>query len=310
MRRAVGCAMPAAISKRLFDRPGWAAISMHEALINRLRLTSGLVTVHLINLSLGLVSIEAMDALLAIVTPFWNSRPVTLALAASLVTHIALALRALYRRRTLRMPATEAVQLSLGFTIPFLLALHLAKTRLAGEMLGTTAEYRWELLNFLVLDKVAGIQQLILLIVAWCHGCIGINFNLRYRRTYAQWKPALLLGAVLVPLLALLGFFEAGRNIVALAKDPAWFAMVRAASGVQPGFTPWYAKVTGALRWAVLLPLLGVIALCWWRAGSPTSRMPRSAAGVDAARPAGSWSAATRNQSRRRARRKSRCWSG
>ena len=78
---------------------------MNEYWINRARLASGLalfayVSLHLINLALGLVSIEAMDAMLAVVIVFWGNPVVQAVLLTSLLVHFGLALRALWRRRT------------------------------------------------------------------------------------------------------------------------------------------------------------------------------------------------------------------
>ena len=69
------------------------------------------VLTHLLNHSLGLISLEAKqsgrDAFLAL----WRSTPGTVALAASILLHLALALRSIYLRRTFRMPAWEALRL-------------------------------------------------------------------------------------------------------------------------------------------------------------------------------------------------------
>jgi adenylate cyclase len=51
----------------------------------------------------------------------WRNTPMRLALLACFLAHCGLGLRALYRRRHLRMPAIEAVQLALGLLIPVLL---------------------------------------------------------------------------------------------------------------------------------------------------------------------------------------------
>jgi len=60
------------------------------------------------------------------------------------------------------------------------------------------------------------------LVVAWGHAMIGLHFWLRVRPWYARLQPAALVVAVLVPVLSLLGAIEAGRQVIALAADPAW----------------------------------------------------------------------------------------
>ena len=49
-------------------------------------------------------------------------------------------------------------------------------------------------------------RQAVALVVIWAHGCLGLYFWLRYRRWYPRAAPWLLIVAVLLPVLALLGF--------------------------------------------------------------------------------------------------------
>ena len=70
-----------------------------------------------------------------------------------------LGLWALYRRRTLLMPAWEATQLVLGLAIPPLLLPHVVGTRVADALLDTTASYARVLLILWVADPVAGVRQ-------------------------------------------------------------------------------------------------------------------------------------------------------
>ena len=82
-----------------------------------------------------------MDALRRVLAAWWRSLPGTVLLYGSLLTHFALALVSLARRRTLRMPAWEACQLALGLCVLPLLAYHvdrhalrLAAARPRGEL--------------------------------------------------------------------------------------------------------------------------------------------------------------------------------
>ena len=74
-----------------------------------------------------------------------------------------------------------------------------------------------------------GARQAVALVVIWAHGCLGLYFWLRYRNWYAQAAPWLLIVAVLLPVLALLGFAHAGQTVAAMgpptanAIDPALF---------------------------------------------------------------------------------------
>src|SRR3954465_15616287 len=89
----------------------------------RLRLATGLLIArfilgHFLNHSLGVVSIDAMDRVRAVLAAWWRSAPGTVILYGALLTHFALALVSLYRRTTLRMPFWEAAQLVLGLLLP------------------------------------------------------------------------------------------------------------------------------------------------------------------------------------------------
>ena len=100
------------------------------------RIVSGLilfcyVLFHFFNIGMGLFSLEAMewaqDGLEAV-----TSNPLgQLALYGALLTHMGLALYRLARKRTLRMPASEAGQVLLGLLIPLLLMTHIVHTRVA-----------------------------------------------------------------------------------------------------------------------------------------------------------------------------------
>src|ERR1700709_507478 len=62
------------------------------------------------------------------------------------------------------------------------------------------------------------------LIVAWVHACTGIYFWLRMKAFYKHAAPFLLAAAVLIPTLALLGFYQAGREVAAISASPQWQA--------------------------------------------------------------------------------------
>ena len=69
--------------------------------------------------------------------------PGTALLYGSFSVHYGLALWALWRRRTLRIPAAEAVQLVLGFCIPFLLVEHVVSTRVAEQRRHQRIDVMW-----------------------------------------------------------------------------------------------------------------------------------------------------------------------
>lgn len=235
-------------------------------LINKTRLYSGLtlftyVSVHLINHSLGLISVMAMQAMLDRVEKIWESAPGTVVLYGALLVHMALALLALYRRRSLRMPATEAVQLCLGFLIPFLLAQHLASTRLSYSLYDGDDTYRAELLRLYTLNPMHGLMQVVLLIAAWTHGTIGVNYSLNTRRWYPAAKPALFAVAILIPVLALLGFWEGGREVKEMVVDPDVLARMLAHHALSPEAVAHLDLIRDWMRGTVVALILGVLVL-------------------------------------------------
>src|SRR6266850_2341539 len=201
------------------------------AIVIQIRLWSGIVlftylTTHFLNHALGLVSLDAMTAGRDWFVLLWRSWPGTVALYGSFASHNALALWALYRKRTLRMPAWEAVQLTLGLLVPPLLVWHVVGTRLSHELASTQDTYTLVMLNIWQLDPVAGLRQAVVLVVAWVHGCTGMHFWLRLRPWYPRYARMIYSGFLLLPVLALLGFATAGQEVSRLAREPGFVQAV------------------------------------------------------------------------------------
>jgi adenylate cyclase len=197
-------------------------------MIRRLRLLSGLVmlayvTMHLLNHAVGLISLPAMEDVLWYVFRIWTNRPAQALLYGSFLVHYALALSALWQRRTLRLRPAELAQLVLGFAIPLLLVRHVVATRISDSFFHTDVGYYAYLLwLYFVRSPENGYLQMLVLVVAWAHAMIGLHFWLRVRPWYARLQSPALIVAVLVPVLSLLGMIEAGRQVAALAADPGW----------------------------------------------------------------------------------------
>jgi adenylate cyclase len=192
----------------------------------RVRLVSGLVmfayvTMHLANHALGLVSLDAMEAGRVYFLAFWRNPLGSLVLYLALTSHVALAFWALYERRTLRMPFWEAAQLGLGLVIPPLLVSHIVGTRLAWQVYGVEDAYSRVALALWALNPENGRRQILVVVVAWLHVMIGLHAIVKLRAWYPRAAPWLLGVAILVPVLAILGFVSGGRQAAALARDPA-----------------------------------------------------------------------------------------
>src|SRR5436190_7174094 len=199
-------------------------------MIRRLRLATGLVmlsyvTMHLLNHALGLVSLQTMERALGLIYPIWSQYPTQTLLYGAFLVHYALALWALWQRRTLRLRGSELAQLVLGFAIPILLARHVVANRVGDTFFHTdSGYYSFVLWALFVRQPSMGVLQLITLVVAWSHAMIGLYFWLRVRPWFERMRALGLVIAVLVPVLAILGVVEAARHVMALAAEPGWTA--------------------------------------------------------------------------------------
>ncbi|HEV2041845.1 MAG TPA: 2Fe-2S iron-sulfur cluster-binding protein [Casimicrobiaceae bacterium] len=199
-----------------------------------IRLASGLVlfayvTSHLVNHALGLISIDAAERGLALGVRVWQSVPGTVLLYGAAATHLTLAFVAIYRRRTLRMPPADLLRILLGLGIPLLLIGHAVATRLAHELYGYAPEYHrvvWALWT----SNGEG-RQLALLVPGWLHGCLGLHFAFSRHRLYQRLRVVLFAAALLLPILAGLGFLSMGKE---LAANPSFLAAMNAIPAAAP----------------------------------------------------------------------------
>lgn len=201
--------------------------------LRRVRLATGLVlfgylVTHFLNHSLGLVSLAAMEAGREWFLLLWRNPIGTVALYGALAIHLALAFWALYLRRSFNMPLWEATQLVLGMLVPPLLVIHLLGTRLSNALFDTNDTYAYIVLVQWVWQPWIGARQAAVLLIAWGHGCVGLHYWLRLRPWYAKAAPYLRAGALLLPVLALLGFAAAGREVARVYENPEWFAAAAA----------------------------------------------------------------------------------
>ena len=220
-----------------------------QRVVLRLRLASGLVlfgfvSTHLLNHSLGLWTLEAMEAGRWLFVATWRNPVGTALLASALLIHLGQAYWAIYRRRQWRMPLWQWIQLGLGLCIPVLLVNHAVGTRGASTLTAYEDSYTMLVLLFWELRPDLGLLQALLVVVAWTHGCIGIHYWLRLRGWYGRVSMVLYTLAILLPVLALLGFAQAGRYVSVLARDPVW---------VQQTITD--ARVADAVAQAMLMQI-------------------------------------------------------
>jgi adenylate cyclase len=172
----------------------------------------------------GLASLGLAERGLRVAVAVWHSSLGTTLLYGAAATHLALALTAVYERRTLRMPPAEALRIVLGFGMPLLLIGHFATTRVAFELYGLDPDYH-RVVRALWMSDSEG-RQLALLAPGWLHGCLGLNFAFGRRALYGRLRPILFAAALLLPILAALGFLAMVREIGASGTNHAIVAQV------------------------------------------------------------------------------------
>ena len=179
--------------------------------------------------------------------PVWGSRPGGILLYAALLTHFVLALAALYRRRTLRMPPWEALQLLFGLLFVPLLATHVIATRFAQELLGVEHEYA-RLVIFIWGSTTETTKQLALIVTAWLHLVLGIHFWLRLKSGYRRVWGIVLPLYTIVPVLAIIGFYRSGLETELLTRAAVRASMNRL--GVPlPEYAQFVGQTTSTLLW-------------------------------------------------------------
>src|SRR5438046_3552428 len=190
-----------------------------------LRLASGLmlfayVVTHLTNHALGLISLASAQRGLDIWVRVWQSVPGTLLLYGAAAIHLTLAFAAIYARRTLRMPPIDLVRIILGLGIPLLLIGHAIFTRMAYELYDAPPDYTRVVWSLWTSDDEG--RQLALLVPGWLHGCLGIYLAFGHRRVFQRLRFVLFAVAVLLPVLAGLGFLAMGKELAMQAANRAW----------------------------------------------------------------------------------------
>ncbi len=226
-----------------------------------IRLASGLfmfsfAACHFLSHATGLLLLDNMEHIgRRILLAPWRNTPMRVALLICFVTHGGLGLRALYRRRHLRMPAIEAVQLGLGLVIPVLLIPHALDVRLGYSLFGFDDSYYRVVYKYWLTAPLTGLpRQFALLLAIWIHGCIGIHMWLRFRPGYLRWRAPLLIVATLIPTLATMGVNNAGWDAALRARTDASF---RTQHGPPP------AGSEHAIEGAALADLLLSLQIGW-----------------------------------------------
>lgn len=198
-------------------------------MVRRLRLVTGLVllafvTGHLGNLMLGMHSLAAMEAWRPVLMGPWRSGVGISLLAGAALVHIALGLYAVSARRSLAMSRTDVVQLCLGLATPPLLLNHAVVMHMAGEVTPNfDATFGQMLAVYWSFSPRYAFQQLFVVMIVWIHAAVGLYSWLVLKPVWRRIGGLVLPVLFAVPILALIGFAEAGKEVLGkLANDPAW----------------------------------------------------------------------------------------
>src|SRR5262249_42161496 len=128
-------------------------------------------------------------------------------------------------------------------------------------------------LKFWFLSPISGVVEATLLLIVWIHGCIGVLSWLRLKPFYPRARDALLSFAVMLPALALLGYYQAGRRTLQLAEDPLWRAQhiipQRVGTAAQNAALLGYRNVTLAALATALVAVVFARAVRRWREQRP-----------------------------------------
>jgi adenylate cyclase len=230
--------------------------------VRQIRLVCGLVLYaylisHFLNHALGNISMTALAIGVHYHTLFWQFPPVAYVFYGSALIHTGLGIWALYQRRQFHWKAIEPLQLVLGLCIPVLIVSHVVGARLGHSLFGLEKLYP-QILHADWGQQLKMWQMLSVLIIAWVHGSIGLYFWLRMKAFFKGAAPFLLAAAVLVPTLAMLGLYQAGRTVIRDSASAQWQA--DNLSPRQVG-TPAQGEVLDDIVDYLLIGYLGLIGL-------------------------------------------------
>lgn len=241
-----------------------AAGARFEEIYSRTKLASGLVlfmflATHLINHTLGIVSLQAMDAGSGVFKFIWRSWPGTMLLYTAAITHPLLALFNWLRRGHYRGIQWQGwMQLALGLCVPPLVVDHVIGTRGLHEALGVNDTYAYVLIVQFVQEPLIGLRQNILILIAWGHGCIGVYYWLRLKAVSERVWPFLFGAALLLPMLATMGYLSAGRAVLLAMQQPEWMEAFRASLNWPGPAANDFGMRNVGLAYQTMIGLLGL----------------------------------------------------
>ena len=234
-----------------------------DNLIRRARMYSGLViflyvTVHLVNHSMGLISLEVMEGLRQRVSAFNRNIVVSLTLYGALLVHTLLGFHHLLTRRSFKMSAKDWTQLVTSFALPLVLLPHMFASGYTPRFKDAQTSYK------VVLDGMledGGIYFMGLFVIfVWVHGIIGITSMIKFHPVYQKYKNAFLVVSWLLPILAVLGAVTASKELATdIENNKIIMEQVYAEANIGKELEAELMQTSDMLMVNYLFILLGVI---------------------------------------------------
>ena len=235
--------------------------------IDRLRLASGLVlfvfvTTHLLNHAAGIGGLALQEWVRHGPGWVWGGVVGISVMGLAAAVHVFIALRAIYIRRSLRMALLEWGQLLLGLAIPPLLVEHILGTAVSAQRFDVNPTYAYVQAAFWLAEPWDGVKQMLVLVIAWLHGTIGVYYWQRLKPSFAATAPYLLALAVLVPALALAGVISTAIEVTALAQQQGWIATMLVEANIQrdSGLADFVATAEPLGQAGFALAVIGTVA--------------------------------------------------
>lgn len=183
---------------------------------------------HLLNHSIGIFGLDTLEKARLIFLGFWRLPVLEWLVVSCLVLHVITVLIKLFTKTTYKGLATsEWVQIVLGFLALDIMVHHVMETKMVTKLFNVVDSYSYYLYWS---PDYMDVLFLVMLIVLWTHGTIGIRSYVKQKTWYPRWRPWLSGLAVGLPILAIWGVANAIREVDILSQDPDWVTTLEAES--------------------------------------------------------------------------------
>lgn len=169
-------------------------------------------------MALGVFSIEWVETSRPVFMIFWSTFVGGNILLGAMIIHVILGMQSLYLRNTLQMSSHDVIQFASALLIMPLLIPHAWGIVGGATLLNYKLTFPLMLQLFWIDTPLEGLRQVLLVVVAWVHACIGLFTWLKLKVWWPRIAPFTYPLAVAIPVLALLGFAEGGNSALELIQ--------------------------------------------------------------------------------------------